>query len=95
MQGMSEAKVEKIKEAAQKIAVCSLPLFLAYFWLKNGGQGSSFATGVEVQDRRKKVNAISTGSKMVDGILGGTPPTFRTIRLLTFDRRGRHVPVHN
>ncbi|KAF7347653.1 RecA family ATPase [Mycena venus] len=53
IKGMSEAKVEKIKEAAHKIL------------------GSSFATGVEVQDKRKKVIVISTGSKSVDGILGG------------------------
>ncbi|KAG6866045.1 hypothetical protein C0991_009142 [Blastosporella zonata] len=32
--------------------------------------GSSFATGVEVQDKRKRVMIISTGSKGVDGILG-------------------------
>ncbi|KAG1857543.1 Rad51-domain-containing protein [Suillus tomentosus] len=53
IKGMSEAKVEKIKEAAQKIT------------------GSSFATGIEVQDRRKRVLVISTGSKSVDTILGG------------------------
>lgn len=53
IKGMSEAKVEKIKEAAHKIL------------------GSSFATGVEVQEKRKKVNMISTGSKAVDAILGG------------------------
>ncbi|KAH7886150.1 Rad51-domain-containing protein [Phlebopus sp. FC_14] len=53
LKGMSEAKVEKIKEAAQKI------------------HGSSFATGIEVQDRRKRVLVISTGSKSVDSILGG------------------------
>ncbi|TRM65895.1 Rad51-domain-containing protein [Schizophyllum amplum] len=52
IKGMSEAKVEKIKEAAHKIL------------------GSSFATGVEIQDKRKRVNVISTGSKAVDGILG-------------------------
>ncbi|KAJ7170090.1 Rad51-domain-containing protein [Mycena filopes] len=52
IKGMSEAKVEKIKEAAHKIL------------------GSSFATGVEVQDKRKRVITISTGSKSVDGILG-------------------------
>ncbi|KAG1754833.1 Rad51-domain-containing protein [Suillus paluster] len=52
IKGMSEAKVEKIKEAAQKIT------------------GSSFATGIEVQDRRKRVLTISTGSKSVDTILG-------------------------
>ncbi|KAJ7897074.1 Rad51-domain-containing protein [Mycena olivaceomarginata] len=32
--------------------------------------GSSFATGVEIQDKRKRVIMISTGSKSVDGILG-------------------------
>jgi len=34
-------------------------------------KGSSFATGIEVQDRRKRVLVISTGSKSVDTILGG------------------------
>lgn len=53
IKGMSETKVEKIKEAAHKIL------------------GSSFATGVQVQERRKRVNIISTGSKSVDSILGG------------------------
>ncbi|THH33478.1 hypothetical protein EUX98_g706 [Antrodiella citrinella] len=52
IKGMSEAKVEKIKEAAHKIL------------------GSSFATGLEVQEKRKKVLFISTGSKSVDTILG-------------------------
>ncbi|KAJ3882755.1 putative DMC1 protein [Lentinula edodes] len=52
IKGMSEAKVEKIKEAANKIL------------------GSSFSTGVEVQDKRKRVLVISTGSKSVDAILG-------------------------
>ncbi|KAK7064046.1 meiotic recombination protein dmc1 [Favolaschia claudopus] len=52
IKGMSEAKVEKIKEAAHKIL------------------GSSFATGVEIQDKRKRVIMISTGSKAVDGIMG-------------------------
>ncbi|KAH9944258.1 Rad51-domain-containing protein [Epithele typhae] len=53
IKGMSEAKVEKIKEAAHKIL------------------GSSFATGIEVQEKRKKVLSISTGSKAVDTALGG------------------------
>lgn len=53
IKGMSEAKVEKIKEAAHKIL------------------GSSFATGLEVQDKRRRVIMISTGSKAVDTILGG------------------------
>ncbi|KAM6498515.1 Rad51 domain containing protein [Amanita muscaria] len=53
IKGLSEAKVEKIKEAAHKIL------------------GSSFATGFEVQDRRKRILTISTGSKSVDAMLGG------------------------
>ncbi|KAH8099304.1 Rad51-domain-containing protein [Cristinia sonorae] len=53
IKGMSEAKVEKIKEAAHKIL------------------GSSFATGLEVQEKRKRVMFISTGSKTVDAMLGG------------------------
>ncbi|THV07623.1 hypothetical protein K435DRAFT_263221 [Dendrothele bispora CBS 962.96] len=53
IKGMSEAKVEKIKEAAHKIL------------------GSSFSTGFEVQDKRKRVLVISTGSKSVDAVLGG------------------------
>ncbi|CCO34407.1 Meiotic recombination protein dmc1 [Rhizoctonia solani AG-1 IB] len=53
IKGMSEAKVEKIKEAAQKIL------------------GSSFQTGVQVSDKRKRVLQISSGSKSVDGMLGG------------------------
>ncbi|KAI6101247.1 Rad51-domain-containing protein [Pisolithus sp. B1] len=61
IKGMSEAKVEKIKEAAQKIT------------------GSSFATGVEVQDRRRRVLVISTGSKSVDSILGGKEISNMTI----------------
>ncbi|THH09612.1 hypothetical protein EW145_g1897 [Phellinidium pouzarii] len=53
IKGLSEAKVEKIKEAVNKVL------------------GSSFATGLEVQDKRKKVLIMSTGSKSVDAILGG------------------------
>lgn len=53
IKGLSEAKVEKIKDAVQKTL------------------GSSFATGLEVQDKRHTVQFISTGSKAVDGILGG------------------------
>ena len=34
-------------------------------------QGSSFATGLEVQEKRKRVLTISTGSKAVDNALGG------------------------
>ncbi|CAE6455343.1 unnamed protein product, partial [Rhizoctonia solani] len=53
IKGMSEAKVDKIKEAAQKIL------------------GSSFQTGAQVSEKRKRVLQISSGSKSVDGMLGG------------------------
>ncbi|KAJ7050436.1 Rad51-domain-containing protein [Mycena amicta] len=53
IKGMSEAKVDKVKDAASKI------------------MGSSFATGVEVQEKRKRVFTVSTGSKAVDTIMGG------------------------
>ncbi|KAF9269973.1 Rad51-domain-containing protein [Marasmius fiardii PR-910] len=53
IKGMSEAKVEKIKEAAHKML------------------GSSFTTGIELQEKRKRVFTLSTGSKSVDGMLGG------------------------
>ncbi|KAF8526500.1 hypothetical protein JB92DRAFT_3081598 [Gautieria morchelliformis] len=53
IKGLSEAKVEKIKDAVAKCL------------------GSSFATGLEVQEKRQTVQFISTGSKSVDAILGG------------------------
>ncbi|KAF8665309.1 hypothetical protein AX16_000329 [Volvariella volvacea WC 439] len=34
-------------------------------------KGSSFLTGVELSDKRRRVTIISTGSKSVDAILGG------------------------
>ncbi|KAF8913085.1 hypothetical protein CPB84DRAFT_512463 [Gymnopilus junonius] len=71
IKGMSEAKVEKIKEAAHKILVRTIISPSARGYDGRLYQGSSFATGVEVQDKRKRVNVISTGSKNVDGILGG------------------------
>ncbi|ETW87057.1 hypothetical protein HETIRDRAFT_413401 [Heterobasidion irregulare TC 32-1] len=68
-QGMSEAKVEKIKPHIRcsfvELAVAGKPRTYVY------RQGSSFATGLEMQDKRKRVLALSTGSKSVDAMLGG------------------------
>ncbi|TCD68109.1 Meiotic recombination protein dmc1 [Steccherinum ochraceum] len=61
IKGMSEAKVEKIKARcffSTTAVICS-------------SQGSSFATGLEIQEKRKRVLFISTGSKAVDTMLGG------------------------
>jgi meiotic recombination protein DMC1 len=72
LQGMSEAKVEKIKEASQKILVRALLLgTVSLSHTDNRVQGSSFQTGVQVSDKRKRVLQISSGSKSVDSMLGG------------------------
>lgn len=63
---------------------------LIYISLK---QGSSFATGVEVQDRRKRVNIISTGSKSVDAIMGGNVPFSETPCVFLTLARRNHVPI--
>ena len=64
----------RLQEAVQKFIVRDYSVSTRYTeYILNSGlcQGSSFATGLEVQDKRKRVLIISTGSKSVDGILGG------------------------
>ena len=56
--------------STQDACECSLPS-LNMSKLITYTKGSSFATGLEVQDKRKRVLTISTGSKSVDTILGG------------------------
>ncbi|KAI0778332.1 hypothetical protein BD413DRAFT_508441 [Trametes elegans] len=79
IKGMSEAKVEKIKEAAHKVL------------------GSSFATGLEVQEKRKRVLTISSGSKAVDTALGGTFPSrmFSNVLEHYHGHRRDHVPIYH
>ena len=55
IKGLSEAKVEKIREAARKLDC----------------RGNMFKTGLEVKDKRKGIINISTGAKALDAILGG------------------------
>ena len=55
IKGLSEAKVEKIREAARKLDC----------------RGNVFKTGLEVKDKRKGIINISTGAKALDTILGG------------------------
>ncbi|KAK6539535.1 Meiotic recombination protein dmc1 [Orbilia ellipsospora] len=55
IKGLSEIKVDKIKDAVAKI----------------NPSGSSFVTASEYSQQRKKVIHISTGSKSLDAILGG------------------------
>ncbi|KAG0332405.1 Meiotic recombination protein dmc1 [Podila horticola] len=53
IKGFSEAKVDKLKEAAAKLST------------------ASFITGLEYCAQRRKVMAISTGSKQLDALIGG------------------------
>ncbi|KAK6520322.1 Meiotic recombination protein dmc1 [Arthrobotrys conoides] len=55
IKGLSEIKVDKIKDAVAKI----------------NPSGSAFVTASEYGQQRKRVIRISTGSKSLDGILGG------------------------
>ena len=57
-------------------------------------QGSSFTTGLEVSDKRRKVNIISTGSKSVDSILGGEGTLHSSGYSCSWDRRRYSIPVH-
>ncbi|CAD6577416.1 MAG: Meiotic recombination protein dmc1 [Tremellales sp. Tagirdzhanova-0007] len=57
IKGLSEAKVEKLKETAQKL----LASFKPPIWV----------SATEVSERRANVIMITTGSKSVDAILGG------------------------
>ena len=53
IKGLSEAKVDKIRETAKKL----------------DSRGSQFKTGMEVRDKRKQVVQITTGSTALDKIL--------------------------
>ena len=57
-------------------------------------QGSSFTTGLEVSDKRRKVNIISTGSKSVDSILGGEGTLPFSDYSCSWDYRRYSIPVH-
>jgi meiotic recombination protein DMC1 len=64
IKGLSEAKVDKIKEAACKIFVIATIFEI-------NCQPANFVTGVEVAVQRQGVFSVSTGSKTLDSILGG------------------------
>ena len=59
-------------------------------------QGSSFATGLELQERRKRVLTISTGSKVVDAMLGGKfhDGKLKVHNVESSFHRGAHVAIH-
>ncbi|EEQ41992.1 meiotic recombination protein DMC1 [Candida albicans WO-1] len=68
IKGLSEIKVEKIKEAAGKIKVCKNLFVLICF---NPRQKYGFLPATIVAELRTKVFHITTGSKQFNEILGG------------------------
>lgn len=78
VKGLSEAKVEKIREAAKKLDV----------------RGAAFKTGLEVKDKRKQVLRITTGSKNLDKILGGGIETASITEVFGEFRTGKTQLAH-
>jgi len=78
LKGLSEAKVEKIKEACRKLDV----------------RGSTFKTGLEVKDKRRQVVHVTTGSSNFDKILGGGIETCSITELFGEFRTGKTQIAH-
>jgi meiotic recombination protein DMC1 len=78
IKGLSDAKIEKIKEAARKLDC----------------RGSAFKTGLEMKDKRKQVIHITTGSTALDGILGGGVETSSITELFGEFRTGKTQLAH-
>jgi meiotic recombination protein DMC1 len=76
IKGLSENKVDKIKEAASKITVIPkslsqlIPIFVLTIVIRLY-KTCSFITAMDVSHARQKVFKISTGSKQLDILLGG------------------------
>jgi meiotic recombination protein DMC1 len=78
IKGLSEAKVEKIKEAARKIDT----------------RGSLFKSGLEAKERRKSIVHVTTGSSALDKILGGGIETSSITELFGEFRTGKTQLAH-
>ena len=55
IKGISDTKIEKIREAAKKL----------------DSRGTEFKTGLEMKDKRRQVIKLTTGANSLDAILGG------------------------
>lgn len=78
IKGLSEAKIEKIREVARKLDC----------------RGNIFKTGLEVKERRRNVIPITTGSSALDGILGGGIETGSITELFGEFRTGKTQIAH-
>jgi hypothetical protein len=75
IRGLSDAKIEKIRDAARKLDC----------------RGNQFKTGNEVKERRKMVIKLTTGSKALDAILGGGLETGSITELFGEFRTGARI----
>ncbi|KAI9314578.1 meiotic recombinase Dmc1 [Dichotomocladium elegans] len=80
IKGLSETKVDKIKDAAGKVQASD--------FFCPSSRGCGFMTAAEVSRYREKVVRISTGSKMVDQLLG----VFGEYRTAYIDTEGTFRP---
>jgi Rad51/Helix-hairpin-helix domain len=78
IKGLSEAKVEKIREAARKLDC----------------RGSQFKSGLEVKEKRKAVISVTTGSTELNKILGGGIETGSITELFGEFRTGKTQLAH-
>jgi meiotic recombination protein DMC1 len=78
IKGLSEAKVDKIREAARKLDC----------------RGGMFKTGLEAKEKRKSILHITTGSTALDKILGGGIETCSITELFGEFRTGKTQLAH-
>jgi meiotic recombination protein DMC1 len=78
IKGFSDAKVERIREAAKKLDC----------------RGGTFKTGLEVKEKRKSVIHLTTGSTALDKILGGGIETASITELFGEFRTGKTQLAH-
>lgn len=90
IKGLSETKVDKIKEAALKIQASILLLLLNLIL----HQGPGFVTAKQVALQREKVVKISTGSRQLDSLLGGGIQTMSLTEAFGEYRTGKTQLAH-
>lgn len=91
IKGLSETKVDKIKEAALKIQA-STTLFSSDPHILY--QGPGFITAKQVALQREKVVKISTGSRQLDSLLGGGIQTMSLTEAFGEYRTGKTQLAH-
>lgn len=78
IKGISDAKIEKIREAAKKLDI----------------RGTAFKTGLEMKEKRRAIVKISTGATALDTILGGGIETSSITELFGEFRTGKTQIAH-